>query len=117
MPVATMILWVGKWKKSAMRSQLQPSVTCTRNRNAAQKLFDRAQEFDLWSIYCAKAPASLRSALQAVAPSLSSYSYDTTLFNFIGEVESEAGKTLTDDEAGQLIRAAHLVGRVFTFHF
>jgi hypothetical protein len=62
-------------------------------------------------------PASLRTALQAVAPSLSSYSYVDTLLNFIGEVESEAGKTLTNDEAGQLIRAAHLVGGVFTDHF
>jgi hypothetical protein len=34
-----------------------------------------------------------------------------------GEVESEAGKTLTDNEAGQLIRAARLAGRVFTDHF
>ena len=63
-------------------------------------------------------PARLRTALQAVAPSLSSnYSYANALFNFIGKVESEAGKSLTDDEAGQLIRAARLAGRVFTDHF
>ena len=62
-------------------------------------------------------PARLRTALQAVAPSLSLCSSASTLFSFIGEVESEAGKSLTDNEAGQLIRAARLAGRVFTDHF
>ena len=57
-------------------------------------------------------PASLRTALQAVAPSLSSDpyvgplfkdSYVSKLFDFVDKVRSEAGKTLTDDEAGQLM--------------
>ena len=61
--------------------------------------------------------ASLRTALQAVAPDLSSISSAMTLYNFIDKVKSEAGKTLTDEEAVQLSRAAHLVGRVFTDHF
>jgi hypothetical protein len=60
-------------------------------------------------------PARLRSTLESVAASL--YSYPRcdgigTLVNFIGEAESEAGKTLTEDEAGQLVREAYLVGRV-----
>ena len=62
-------------------------------------------------------PARLRTALQAVTSSLSSCSSASTLFKFIGEVESEAGKTLTDNEAGQLIRAARLAGRVFADNF
>ncbi len=60
-------------------------------------------------------PARLRSTLESVAASLSSYpSCDGigTLLNFIGEAESEVGNSLTEDEAGQLIREAYLVGRV-----
>lgn len=60
-------------------------------------------------------PVELRTALQGVAASLSSYPSCAeigTLLNFIGEAESEAGQSLTDSEAGQLIRGAYLVGRV-----
>jgi hypothetical protein len=64
-----------------------------------------------------RVPAGLRTALQAVASSFSSYSYTNTLFNFIGEVESEAGKILTDDKTGQLIRAAYLVLEILHYYF
>jgi hypothetical protein len=57
--------------------------------------------------------ASLRTAFQAVAPDLSAISSAMTLYNFIEKIKSEAGKSLTDEEARQLIRVAHLVGRVF----
>lgn len=60
-------------------------------------------------------PTKVRAALQALAAWLPSYpSADGIglMLNFISEAESEAGKTLTDGEAGQLIREAYLVGRV-----
>ncbi|MBZ5720829.1 MAG: hypothetical protein LAO03_10655 [Acidobacteriia bacterium] len=60
-------------------------------------------------------PASLRTALQDVPPCLSFFSDAIKLYDFIDKVKSEAGKTLTDGEAGQLIREANLVRRVWDY--
>ncbi len=57
----------------------------------------------------------VQAALQALAASLSSSpSRDGIVewMTFIGEVESEAGTSLTKVEAGQLLERAYMVGRV-----